>query len=120
MSTTGNRYIPDIMHLVLFTNHVSRLGDETFAQRLRNVIYQTEDPGNTADSKFMGPSATILSIRDIKPKYCLVLFAKDLRFEVDIKYEPLYQNDATAESIRGFSCARRDRIVEIAVSCPDR
>lgn len=68
----------------------------------------------------MGASATILSIRDIKPKYCLVLFAKDLKFEVDIKYEPLYQDDATAESIRGFSCARRDKVVEIAVSCPDR
>ncbi|ROW11180.1 hypothetical protein VMCG_01484 [Cytospora schulzeri] len=97
-----------------------RLGDEIFAQRILDVIYQTEDFGDLDACKFMGTSATILSIRDIKPKYCLILFAKGLRVEVDIKYEPRYHQDATAESIRSFHCARRDRVVEVAVSCPDR
>ncbi|KUI63152.1 hypothetical protein VP1G_10270 [Cytospora mali] len=101
-----------------YVNH--QLGDDKFAQRLLNVIYQTEDPTDLDACKFVGASATILSIRDIKPKYCLVLFAKDLRFEVDIKYEPGYYQHAAAERIRGFSCARRDRVVEIAVSCPNR
>ncbi|KAK7739952.1 hypothetical protein SLS53_005546 [Cytospora paraplurivora] len=101
-----------------YINH--RLGDETFAQRLLDMIYQTEDIDDPFACKFMGSSATILSIRDIKPKYCLVLFAKDLRIEVDVKYEPGYQQNAAAESIRAFSCARRDKVVEVVVSCPDR
>lgn len=84
------------------------------------MIYQTEDPNDPCACKFMGASATILSLRDIKPKYCLVLFAKDLKIEVEVKYEPGYHQDATAESIRGFSHARRDKVVEVAVACPDR
>ncbi|ROV91786.1 hypothetical protein VSDG_06516 [Cytospora chrysosperma] len=97
-----------------------RLGNETLAQRLLDVIYQTEDLSDLDACKFMGASATILSIRDIKPRYCLVLLAKGLRIEVDIKYEPGYHQEATVESIRGFHCARRDQVVEVAVSCPDR
>lgn len=107
-------------HPAALINLVNRLGDETLAQRLLNMIYQTEDIDDPFACKFAGASATILSIRDIKPKYCLVLFAKDLRIEVDVKYEPGYQQNAAAESIRGFSCARRDKVVEVAVSCPDR
>ncbi|KAJ0121718.1 hypothetical protein J7T55_008885 [Diaporthe amygdali] len=101
----------------IFVGH--KLGNESWAARMLEIIYQTEDLNNPILAEFLAAEPTIISIRDIKPKYTLVLFAKDLKIEVDVAYCPQYRRNPEASSVRAFNFSR-DKVVEVAVSCPDR
>lgn len=101
----------------IFVKH--KLGDEAWAARMLEIIYRTEDLDNPTTAEFLAADAADISIRDIKPKFTLVLFAKDLRIEVDITYEPKYRSRPETGSVRAFSF-NRDKVAEVAVSCPDR
>lgn len=101
----------------IFVNH--RLGNEAWAARMLEIIYETEDLDNPTTAEFLAADAGDISIRDIKPKFTLVLFAKNLKIEVDITYEPKYRSRPETGSVRAFSF-NRDKVAEVAVSCPDR
>lgn len=101
----------------IFVNH--KLGDEAWAARMLEIIYETEDLDNPTTAEFLAADAADIYIRDIKPKFTLVLFAKDLKIEVDITYEPKYRSRPETGSVRAFSF-KRDKVAEVAVSCPTR
>jgi hypothetical protein len=101
----------------IFVNH--RLGNESWATRMLEIIYATEDLNNPTTAQFLVADSADTSIRDIKPKFTLVMFAKDLKIEVDITYEPKYRSRPETGSVRAFSF-NRDKVAEVAVSCPNR
>lgn len=101
----------------IFVGH--KLGNESWAARLLEIIYGTEDLDNSATAEFLAADPTALSLRDNKPKYTLVLFAKDLKIEVDVLYDADYRPCPETGSLRAFSF-NRDKVAEIAVSCPNR
>lgn len=101
----------------IFVGH--KLGNESWAARMLEIIYATEDLDNPTAAEFSAADPTTISIRDIKPNFTLVLFAKDLKIEVDVAYDPKYRPYPAAGSVRAFSF-NRDKVAEIAVSCPKR
>lgn len=101
----------------IFVNH--RLGNESWAARMLEIIYGTEDLDNPTISQFMAADSADISIRDIKPNFTLVMFARDLKIEVDITYEPKYRSRPETGSVRAFSF-NRDKVAEVAISCPNR
>lgn len=101
----------------IFVGH--KLGNESWAARMLEIIYQTEDLDNPTTAEFLAADPTAISIRDIKPKFSLVLFAKDLKIEVDVAYDPKYRPCPGAGSMHAFSY-NRDKVAEVAVSCPKR
>lgn len=96
-----------------------KLGNESWAARMLEIIYQTEDLNNLATAQFLAADPTTITIRDIKPRFTLFLFAKDLKIEVDVAYDRIYRPQPTATSVRAFSFSR-DKVVEVATSCPKR
>lgn len=101
----------------IFVGH--KLGNESWAARMLEIIYGTEDLDNPTTAEFLAADPTALSLRDIKPKFTLVLFAKDLKIEVDVKYDAKYRPCPETGSVRVFSF-NRDKVAEVAVSCPKR
>lgn len=101
----------------IFVSH--KLGNESWAARMLQIVYQTEDLDNPTTTEFLAADPTTISIRDIKPKFTLVLFAKDLKIEVDVAYDPEYRPCPEAGSMHAFSF-NRDKVAEVAVSCPNR
>lgn len=101
----------------IFVGH--KLGNESWAARMLEIIYKTEDLNNPTTAEFLAADPTALSLRDIKPKFTLVLFAKDLKIEVDIAYDAKYRPCPETGSVRVFSF-NRDKVAEVAVSCPNR
>lgn len=101
----------------IFVGH--KLGNESWAARMLNIIYETEDLDNPTTAEFLAADPTALSLRDIKPKFTLVLFAKDLKIEVDVMYDAKYRPCPETGSVRAFSF-NRDKVAEVAVSCPNR
>jgi hypothetical protein len=102
-----------------FVSVKHRLGDESWAARMLEIIYNTEDLENPTISQFMAADSADVSIRTVKPKFTLVMFAKDLKIEVDITYEPKYRPHPETGGVRAFS-HKRDKVAEVAVSCPKR
>lgn len=101
----------------IFVGH--KLGNESWAARMLEIIYGTEDLDNPTTAEFLAVDPTALSLRDVKPKFTLVLFAKDLKIEVDVKYDAKYRPCPETGSVRAFSF-NRDKVAEVAVSCPNR
>ncbi|POS80404.1 hypothetical protein DHEL01_v201214 [Diaporthe helianthi] len=101
----------------IYVHH--RLGDQSWAARMLETIYKTEDLDNPAVAEFYVTDASEVSIRETKPKFTLVLFAKDIKVEVDIVYDPKYEMNPQTGSVRAFSF-KRDKVAEVAVSCPNR
>lgn len=101
----------------IFVGH--KLGNESWAARMLDIIYGTEDLDNPTTAEFLAADPTALSLRDIKPKFTLVLFAKDLKIEVDVMYDAKYRPCPETGSVRAFSF-NRDKVAEVAVSCPKR
>ncbi|KAG8164855.1 hypothetical protein KVR01_005130 [Diaporthe batatas] len=101
----------------IYVHH--KLGDQSWAARMLETIYKTEDPNNPAAAQFYVADASEVSIRDMKPNFTLVLFAKDLKIEVDITYDPKYHSHPHVGSVRAFSF-KRDKVAEVAVACPNR
>ncbi|KAI7787059.1 hypothetical protein LA080_001151 [Diaporthe eres] len=101
----------------IFVGH--KLGNECWAARMLDIIYGTEDLDNPTTAEFLPADPTALSLRDIKPKFTLVLFAKDLKIEVDVMYDAKYRPRPETGSVRAFSF-NRDKVAEVAVSCPNR
>lgn len=101
----------------IFVHH--KLGNQSWAARMLEAIYKTEDLQNPAAAQFYVADASEVSIRDMKPKFALVLFAKDLKIEVDISFDPKYQFRPQVGSVRAFAF-KRDKVAEVAVACPNR
>lgn len=101
----------------IFVGH--KLGNESWAARMLEIIYGTEDLDNPTTAEFLAADPTALSLRDSKPKFTLVLFAKDLKIEVDVAYDEKYRPCPETGSVRAFSF-NRDKVAEVAVSCPNR
>lgn len=101
----------------IFVHH--KLGNQSWAARMLETIYKTEDLDDPAATQFYVADASEISIQDMKPKFTLVLFAKDLKIEVDTSYDPKYHSRPQVDSVRAFSF-KRDKVAEIAVACPNR
>lgn len=90
--------------------------------RIREQIYATETTLEATMQKFAPTSATTLELRDVKPKYCLVLFSGNRRIELDVQYDPdpTFPNlRPTASAPRIYESAAKFSAAEIAVACPD-
>lgn len=72
--------------------------------------------------KFTPDSATVINLRDVKPKYCLVFFAGSRRIELDVQYDfdPSLPNlRPTAAAPRIYESVSKISAAEIVVACPD-
>lgn len=100
-----------------------RLGGPDLTLRIREQIYITETTLEPTMQKFTPASATVIYLRDVKPKYCLVFFAGNRRIELDVQYDPdpeLPNLRPTAAAPRIYESHARFSAAEIAVACPDQ
>lgn len=100
-----------------------RLGGPDLTLRIREQIYATETTLAANKQKFTPDSATVINLRDVKPKYCLVLFSGNRRIELDVQYDPdptLPNIRPTAGAPRIYESAAKFSAAEIAVACPDQ
>lgn len=101
---------------VLRVHH--RLGGPDLTLKVREEIYATETKLDVTKQKFRPSSATTLHLRDVKPKYCLVLFSGNRRIELDVLYDSRARPTASAPRI--YESHAKFAAAEIAVACPDQ
>lgn len=100
-----------------------RLGGPDLTLKIREQIYVTEASLEPSVQKFTAASATIIYLRDVKPKYCLVFFSGNRRIELDVQYDPdptLPNLRPTAAAPRIYESHTKFSAAEIAVACPDQ
>lgn len=97
----------------------SRLGDEKLISRVLDHIYNTEaqDPMNP---KFVTDDYSLESLRDVKPKYCLVFFSGNSRIEIDVQEDQAGIYPPTASAPRVYKLFKKSIVAEVAVACPDK
>lgn len=90
---------------------------------MREQIYATETALDATEQKFTSSSATTIYLRDVKPTYCLCLFSKNRRIELDVQYDPdptLPNLRPTAAAPRIYEAHIKFPAAQIAVACPDQ
>lgn len=70
--------------------------------------------------KFIADDYSLESLREVKPKYCLVFFSGNHRIEIDVQEDQAGIYPPTASAPRVYKLFKKSLVAEVAVACPDK